>query len=383
MHRTAMLVKRLARRPPVAVGLGRARRAVIKYIGSKRTLVPAIVEAVRGVDGARTVLDLFSGTSRVGHALKAAGYRVLANDHNAYAAALARCYVQADAEDVLEPAAALVREFNALRGSPGWFTETYCVKSRFFQPKNGERIDAIREAIAAKSLESELEAVMLVSLMEAADRVDSTTGLQMAYLKEWAPRAFNDLELRVPDVLPRAAFGKGRATCLDALEAARELEADVAYLDPPYNQHSYLGNYHIWESMILWDKPEVYGVACKRADVKQRKSAFNSRPKAADALRRLLEAVRAPVLIVSFSNEGYLARSEIEGMLSSLWGGAAKVATIERDYKRYVGAQIGIYNPQGRKVGTVSHLRNTEYLYVVSRGEPSGAAETSRSRALS
>lgn len=381
MHRTTMLVKRLARDPPVAVGLGRAGRPVIKYLGSKRTLVPAIVEAVRGVEGARTVLDLFSGTSRVGHALKAAGYRVLANDHNAYAAALARCYVQADAEDVLGAASKLVREFNALPGSPGWFTETYCVKSRFFQPKNGERIDAIRESIAAKSLDPELEAVLLVSLMEAADRVDSTTGLQMAYLKEWAPRAYHDLELRVPDVLPRAPFGKGRATCLDALEAARELEADVAYLDPPYNQHSYLGNYHVWESLVRWDKPEVYGVACKRSDVRQRKSAFNSRPKSADALRRLLAAVRAPVLIVSFSNEGYLDSSTIELMLASLWDGAGRVTTIERDCKRYVGAQIGIYNPQGRKVGTVSHLRNREYLYVASRGNPSGSGAPSAAAA--
>ncbi|MCX7029620.1 MAG: DNA adenine methylase [Spirochaetes bacterium] len=340
---------------------------MIKYIGSKRTLVPAILEVVRRVDGARSVLDLFSGTSRVGHALKAAGYRVLANDHNAYAATLARCYVQADAGDVLGAARMLVGEFNALGGSPGWFTDTYCVKSRFFQPKNGERIDAIREAIASRGLEPELEAVMLVSLMEAADRVDSTTGLQMAYLKEWAPRAHNDLELRVPDVLPRAANGKGHATCLDAQDAARALEADVAYIDPPYNQHSYLANYHIWESLVRWDKPEVYGIACKRVDVRERRSVFNSRPKSADALRRLLDAVRATVLVVSFSNEGYVARNAMEAMLSSLWDGSGKVSTIENDFKRYVGAQIGIYNPQGRKVGTVSHLRNTEYLYVVAR----------------
>jgi adenine-specific DNA-methyltransferase len=205
--------------------------------------------------------------------------------------------------------------------------------------------------------------------MEAADRVDSTTGLQMAYLKEWAPRAYNDLELRVPEVLPRAAHGKGRATCLDAEEAARTLEADVAYLDPPYNQHSYLANYHIWESLVRWDKPEVYGVACKRVDVRERRSVYNSRPRSADALRHLLDAVRAPVLVVSFSNEGYLARGEMGAMLSSLWDGCGEVTTIENDFKRYVGAQIGIYNPQGLKVGTVGHLRNTEYLYVVSRGD--------------
>ncbi|RMD82894.1 MAG: DNA methyltransferase [Candidatus Dadabacteria bacterium] len=341
---------------------------MIKYIGSKRSLVPVLVACVDALPRIRTVIDLFSGTSRVGHALKAAGYRVLANDHNAYAATLARCYVEADAERVLPEAEKLVREFNRLKGRPGYFTETFCIRSRFFQPKNGARIDAIREAIAAKGLDPELEAVMLTSLMEAADRVDSTTGLQMAYLKTWAPRAYQDLELRVPQVLPRARYGKGRAYCLDALDAAPQLEGDVAYLDPPYNQHSYLGNYHVWESLVRWDKPEHYGVACKRMDVRRRRSVFNSRPRFAGAMRRLLESLRTRAVIVSFNDEGFLARSQIEAMLSGLWNGGAEVAVIEIPFKRYVGAQIGIYNPRGEKVGRVGRLRNREFVYIAAPG---------------
>ena len=57
----------------------------------------------------------------------------------------------------------------------------------------------------------------------------------------------------------------------------------------------------------------------------------------------------------------------MEAMLSELWGGQGKVTTIENDFKRYVGAQIGIYNPQGAKVGKISHLTNKEYIYIVSR----------------
>jgi adenine-specific DNA-methyltransferase len=154
---------------------------------------------------------------------------------------------------------------------------------------------------------------------------------------------------------------------MDALDAAGALEADVAYIDPPYNQHSYLGNYHVWESLVRWDKPAVYGIACKRVDVRQRQSVFNSRPQFAEAMRRLLGAIRAPTLVVSFNNEGYLAHEDMEAMLARLWDGMGKVTTIENDFKRYVGAQIGIYNPQGDKVGKVSHLRNKEFLYVVSR----------------
>ncbi len=337
---------------------------MVKYIGSKRLLLPLIVGAIDGLGDVRSVVDLFSGTARVGHALKAAGYRVLSNDHNAYGATLARAYVQADADELLPDAERLVAELNRLPGAPGYFTDTFCLRSRYFQPKNGERVDAIREAIARKGLPRELEAVLLVSLMEAADRVDSTTGVQMAYLKAWAARSFRALELRVPALLSRARHGKGEAHELDALEAAAALEADVLYLDPPYNGHKYLGNYHIWESLVRWDKPETYGVACKRVDCRTRTSVFNSRPQSLDAMRRLVREARARHLVVSFSNEGHIAREDMEALL----GERGPVTVLEADYKRYVGAQIGIYNPGGEKVGQVSHLRNKEYLYLVTPG---------------
>jgi adenine-specific DNA-methyltransferase len=337
---------------------------VIKYIGSKRTLLPALLASVEAVPGAATVLDLFSGTSRVGHALKGAGYRVFANDHNLYAATLARCYVAADR--VLEDEARLlIDEFNRLPGDPGWFTETFCVSSRFIQPSNGSRIDAIREAIVRKKLDPELEAVVLVSLMEAADRVDSTCGIQMAYLKQWSSRSSKPLELRLPDILPRSPHGKGSAHQLDALDAAKSISADVAYLDPPYNQHSYLSNYHMWESLVSWDRPDVYGIAKKRVDCKTRKSPFNSKPLCRGALAEVIATVDARVLLVSFNNEGYIDREGMEELLST----RGHVNVISHDYKRYVGAQIGIYSPSGAKVGEVGHLRNIEYLYVVDTGK--------------
>lgn len=344
---------------------------MIKYLGSKRTLVPAILDVVRAVPGARTVVDLFSGTARVGHALKAAGYRVRANDHLAYAHVLARCYVEADHETHARDAERLLAELSALPGRPGWFTETFCERARYFQPANGARIEAIREEIARRSLPPVLEAVLLTALLEAADRVDSTTGVQMAYLKQWAPRAHKPLALRLPALLPRAAAGAGEAHGLDALEAAAGLDGDVAYLDPPYNQHSYLGNYHVWETLVRWDAPAVYGTAMKRADCRERRSPFNSRRRFREAYAELVAAVRAPVLIASFSDEGFLGRAELEALLAT----RGRVHVFAHDYKRYVGAQIGIYDPRGRRVGTPGRLRNTEYLFAVT---PEGVALDAR-----
>lgn len=334
---------------------------MIKYLGSKRSLLPLIQRVALALPDAKTAVDLFAGTSRVGHALKSLGFQVSSNDHNAYSATLARCYVEADLENIERPTRQLLREFQGIGGRSGYFTETFCIKSRFFQPKNGERIDAIREEIARKSLDPTLEAVLLVSLMEAADRVDSTCGVQMAYLKNWAPRAFNDLELRFPDVLPASPHGRCRALNEDAINIASHISADIVYLDPPYNQHSYLGNYHIWESLVRWDKPDVYGVACKRVDVKSRKSEFNLKPRFRDALAQIVRQVQCRLLVVSFNNEGYIARNEMEALLSE----RGPVSVLATDYKRYVGAQIGIYNPSGELVGEVSHLRNVEYLYIV------------------
>jgi adenine-specific DNA-methyltransferase len=336
---------------------------MIKYIGSKRTLLPSLLGVLQAFPELRHVADVFAGTSRVGHAYKQAGLRVTANDHNAYAHCLAQCYVEADLEEVQADAERLLLELAALPGRPGWFTETFCLRSRFFQPHNGERVDAIRDEIERKALPPLLRAVVLTSLMEAADRVDSTCGLQMAYVKQWAPRSFNALELRMPAVLPRVAAGPCRALRMDANAAVRELDADVAYIDPPYNQHSYLSNYHIWESLVLWDEPEVYGVACKRVDCRERKSDYNSKRRHAEAFAELVRTLTAPLLVVSFNNEGYQARERLERLLSD----HGEVFVITTDFKRYVGAQIGIYNPAGDKVGTVSHLRNEEHIYLVAR----------------
>jgi len=334
---------------------------VIKYIGSKRVLVPLITDVITGLCDRGTAIDLFSGTSRVGQGLKASGLAVLSNDLNAYAATLATCYVQADLEDWETEAGRVIAELNALPGRPGYFTETFCEQSRFFQPRNGARVDAIRDEIARRALPSELEAILLTSLMEAADRVDSTTGVQMAYLKSWAPRAHNDLQMRLPRLLPRARSGKGAAHRLEAAAAARTLSADVAYLDPPYNQHKYLGNYHIWETLVRWDAPEPYGIACKRVDCRQRKSAFNSRPRIHAALADIVENLDVRHFVVSFNNEGYISREEMVEILSV----RGDVFVLERDFRRYVGAQIGIYSPGGDRVGKVSHLTNKEYLFIV------------------
>ena len=168
-------------------------------------------------------------------------------------------------------------------GVDGYVTETFCRRSRFFQPHNGVRIDAIRDAIERDYRDSWLYPVLLTSLIEAADRVDSTTGVQMAYVKQWAPRSHND---RSNFGVRRCSPGPALRVRGDACELAGELGPfDLAYIDPPYNQHRYFTNYHIWETLVAWDAPEHYGVACKRVDARDASTKSLLQPTPRDAGR--------------------------------------------------------------------------------------------------
>ena len=334
---------------------------MIKYLGSKRKLVPVLGEIACAVEAA-TAVDLFTGTTRVAQEFKRRGVQVTAVDVATYSEVLAQCFIEADGDaiDVQEMAAALA-ELSSLPGHRGYFTETFCERARFFQPKNGERIDAIRDHLQSHYRGSELFSLLLTSLMLAADRVDSTTGVHMAYLKQWAPRASRDLELLPPQLLA----GKGYAIRGDAGAVAGALpRVDLAYLDPPYNQHRYFTNYHVWETLVRWDAPEHYGVACKRVDARADvgRSMFNSKSAMPAALQEVICVVNADVVVVSYNDEAWVTPDQITNWLYE--AGHEQVTTLGFDSKRYVGAQIGIHNRHGERVGRVSHTRNVEYVFV-------------------
>lgn len=351
---------------------------MIKYLGSKRTLVDVIGRMADAVE-AHTAVDLFTGTTRVAQELKKRGIIVTAADIATYSEVLAECYIatDADAVDELELAAALA-ELGALPGYHGYFTETFCVQSRYFQPKNGMRVDAIRDHLRDHYSNSPLYPLLLTSLMLAADRVDSTTGVQMAYLKSWAARAHKDLELRRPNLLA----GVGISERGDAQQLVHELpRTDLMYLDPPYNQHRYFTNYHIWETLVRWDAPDYYGVACKRIDSRDQetKSVFNKKREMPVAFRDLLLHVSADTVVVSYNDESWITAEQMMTALRD--AGHQDVRMVAFDYKRYVGAQIGIFNPSGEKVGKVSHLRNKEYMFIAGESEKVEAAVSSATAA--
>ena len=249
---------------------------MIKYLGSKRLLVPVLGRIAEAV-GARTAVDLFTGTTRVAQEFKRRGIEVTATDSASYSEVLSDCFIATDAREIDQVAlSAEIDRLNALPGKPGYVTETFCRSRATSSPTTAPGSTRSATRSRRDHPTGPWRPILLTALLLAADRVDSTTGLQMAYLKQWSARSHRDLTLRLPELIP----GRGHTVRGDAVQTVDVLDpVDLMYLDPPYNQHRYFTNYHVWETLVRWDEPEHYGIACKRADARDddTRSVFNSK----------------------------------------------------------------------------------------------------------
>ena len=293
---------------------------------------------------------------------KRRGAYVTACDLASYSATLSDCYIATDRADVdPDELAAVLAELSALPPRRGYVTRTFCESARFFQPKNGARIDAIRDHLETEYRDHPLFPVLLTSLMWPP------TGWTRPRACTW-PTSSSGRHGRTTTsncAAPELLSGPGTTVVGDATALVGRLEpVDLMYLDPPYNQHRYFTNYHIWETLVRWDDPEHYGVACKRADAREdgTRSVFNSRRTMPAALGGLFEQARAELLVVSCNDESWVDAEAMVALLRD--AGHDEVRMLAFDHRRYVGARIGIFNPAGVKVGTVARTRNVEYLFL-------------------
>jgi adenine-specific DNA-methyltransferase len=330
---------------------------MIKYLGSKRLIIPYILEIVKELD-VKSACDLFAGTTRVGQSLREQGIKVISNDLASYSYCFGKTYIEylptKEEQEYYE--ISLIPFLNERQGKEGYFSKTFSEDTRFFQKKNSTKIQEIRDNIE-NSFSGLEKYVFLTSLIEAADRVDSNVGLQMAYLKKWSKRSYNDIELRVPLFVEGPI---GEVYKEDANKLAKELDCDLVYCDSPYNQHSYYGNYHIWETIVKWDNPETFGTVHKRVDVKENKSDYNSKVKIGPAFEDLISSLNnVKYLLISFNDEGFMKREQLENLLIK---NNRSVITKEIDYDRHPCAKLGVYNQKGIKVGVPTHTKNKELL---------------------
>ena len=331
-----------------------ASAAVIKYLGSKRRLVPVLGEICAAV-GAGRALDLFTGTTRVAQEFKR---QRCAHDGGRQRAVRLRVRATATSRSTATTsiAASSRPRSRDLAGRPRATTATSPRRSAGSRGSSSRTTAAASTRSATRSSrttgDSWMYPVLLTSLIEAADRVDSTTGVQMAYVKQWATRSHKDLELRDA----RAARRPGRERCpATRAHVAGDARAVRPRVPRPAVQPAPL----LHELPHLGDARRVGRARALRRRVQARRRARaddeervqRPPPHARCARATSIAAVDARLVVVSYNDEAWVSVDELEAMAAAR-GGA--VRTLAFDSKRYVGAQIGIHNPQGEKVGEVS-----------------------------
>ena len=313
----------------------------IKYAGSKLKLLPHILQLAQKT-GAKTVLDGFSGTTRVAQAFAQSGYRVIANDISVWSEVFGRCYLINS-----YPAAhylPMLEHLNALPGKSGWFTQHYGGEANSvsveiealkkpWQKHNTVKLDAIRDEIQTMGLSEVEKSVLLTSLIRALDEVDNTLGHFASYLREWSPRSHKTMQLKMPRLLPKCAEHEvHRGDIFDSLPG---VTAELAYYDPPYGSNNdkmppsrvrYGAYYHVWTSVCLNDLPPVFGKAARRTDTADTisASAFEEFRKneaggfiAVDVIRRMLQNTKARHIILSYSSGGRATAQELQDAIAS------------------------------------------------------------------
>ena len=334
----------------------------IKYAGSKLKILPYLLQTVNRA-GARTILDGFSGTTRVSQALAQMGCSVICNDIAVWSEVFGNCYLlnQKPGQEY-QP---LIDYLNSLPPTDGWFTRHYGGhpnngsalqpdgRKKPWQIHNTRKLDAIRQEIEALNLDPIDQSVALTALTLALDRVDSAIGHYASYLKDWSPRSYENLRLKVPALFHSP--GEHKVTRNDIFDLLPNIQVDLAYFDPPYGSNNdkmppsrvrYSAYYHIWKTVCLYDNPQVFGKAARRQDTSDTLSAslfeeFRRAPDgkfiAVEAINNLIRSTQAQWIMLSYSSGGRATAQELDAILRAN-GKLSDVIAI--DYLRNVMANM-------------------------------------------
>jgi adenine-specific DNA-methyltransferase len=324
----------------------------MKYIGNKTRLLGFIENSLRsfGAPISGVFCDLFSGTASVAEHFKKKGFEVISNDFMAYSYAIQKAYVEAPSvpnflrltgelprnRDLLGPEV-VIEYLNNLAGRPGYFWDNFgdggSAGRKYFTKENAQLVDAIREQIETWScdglVDEQEKFYLLALLIDAADHVANMSGTYGAYLKIWRSVALKRLRLVFRPVVPSTK--RNKSYMVKAEDLVGRISGDILYLDPPYNSRQYAANFHVLESLVVWDKQTLSGKTGLR-DYSSQKSGFCSRKTAADSLRAVMFNASFDVVALSYNNEGIISHQEITEILQSV-GDTSVYSTTYRRFR--------------------------------------------------
>ena len=228
---------------------------------------------------------------------------------------------------------------NKLEPTEGFFYKNYSEHSGklYFSDKNAKKIDAIRNYIDMIP-HSSIRDYLLMCSLEAISRVSNTTGVQAAFLKKLKSRAIDDIELRMEKFVTSDAV----VTCSKPIEyLVQTISCDVLYVDPPYNERQYAPNYHLYETFVVNDNPEIKGKTGLR-DYSKQKSSFCSKKEIAQSICKILDA-NAGIIMFSYSTDGLLTEEEFLNIIKNYLPNAV-VDVKRKEQRRYRSNNENVVN---------------------------------------
>ncbi len=354
----------------------------MRYIGNKENIVEKIhsILAANNICGKR-LFDLFAGTTGVGRYFKQLGYQVDSSDIMYMSYCLQKAYIENNQTPKFEKILPIIHnseQIQSLFYTPldvvlsyldgvapikGFIYNNYTpdgtphlkVPRLYFTGENGAKIDAIRikiEEWKSSKLIDELEYyILLACLLESVSLYANVAGVYAAFYKKWDPRAVKPLKLR--PILLTDNNQKNRVFNADSLSILHEIDTDILYLDPPYNERQYLPNYHVLETIAKYDNPQIKGVTGMRPYDKE-KSVFCNAKSALQALKKVAECSKYKYLVLSYNSEGIMKQEDIISLLSNY----GDVVLEQFEYNRFKSNNNGLSRTK-KKV--------FEQLYILKR----------------
>lgn len=348
----------------------------IPYMGSKKKIIPSIHKALEDLKY-NSVLDMFTGTTRVAQSFRAAGKVVIANDLSDASQCYGSLFLEHPDPKSLQP---YLDKMNKLKGKEGWFTKNYHGDKtsnqkgdgRFMQYKNTIKVDAARDYVEDLDVDKVTKRSLIACILFALPTVDNTTGQQQAYLKEWCDRSYKDIIFKIPGIVKGPLGRVLNQDCFDKRWSKSDI--DLVYLDPPYSKNVwYPSYYHIYDSVVKWDKPKTVGKANRRIDRSQlgKKQGIHDTKMYSDnpwysndpstGFTKVIDSFPNSHIVISYSSDSALSKQDTLNLLSQY----GNVTFYSIDHKTNVLGVLG-KSTSGNKIITPKGVVK-EYLYVIER----------------
>lgn len=307
----------------------------MNYIGSKLKLSSFLEETISKVVGDlddKIFCDIFAGTGIVGRTFKPLVKSVISNDIEHYSYVLNRNYIGNYKKITYKK---FIDELNNLELINGFIYNNYSLSGhgerQYFSDENAKKIDTVRIKIEEwrtdKYIDEDTYYFLLSSLIESADKVANTASVYGAYLKKLKKSAQKPLKIEP------AHFDwvgdKHEVYNEDANKLISKIEGDILYMDPPYNQRQYGSNYHLLNTISIYDEFEPNGKTGLR---EYNRSSFCKKKEVSDAFEDLIKSAKFKYIFLSYNNEGLMSEEEVKTIMSN-YGEYSLETTVYQRFK--------------------------------------------------